>query len=31
MRYQSTPEKEFEYWKAGETWEDYLVHVVGHV
>lgn len=25
-----THEKDSEYWKAGETWEDYLVHVVGH-
>lgn len=25
-----TYEKDSEYWKAGDTWEDYCVHVVGH-
>lgn len=30
VRETGTYEKDSEYWKAGETWEDYLVHVVGH-
>lgn len=30
VRETGTYEKGSEYWKAGETWEDYLVHVVGH-
>ena len=30
VRETGTYEKDSEYWKAGETWEDYLVRVVGH-
>lgn len=30
VRETGTFQEDSEYWKAGETWEDYLVHVVGH-